>query len=352
MATPNDDDRAAGEALIRELVAASPGEEGEALDGVWDCHERLREQERYEDALRLLDGLLGWQLGHESDGDPDAAEELAYTMLGRAATLRDLDRYAEAVTQCDDLLRRYEKDFDYATSDLKGCIGNALFFKGDSLLGLKRWLEALAALDKLVAQEHAVPTDARRWVGYALQGRGHALTGLGDEAGALDAFSEGIAALDDDDDPEVVGSAEAMMCDRARMLANVGRTDEAIAVFDALIARPDPVAPLRVAIAFLEKEQLLVGRLDTEAIIANADAAVQRFGSSDDARLRLCAAHFLEAKVTALKAQGRKDAAAFAAEQLVERFGADLDPRIETIVAPHAHRIGRGRSRLRFRGLG
>jgi hypothetical protein len=79
---------------------------------------------------------------------------------------------------------------------------------------------------------------------------------------------------------------------------------------------------------------------------------VQRFGSSEDSTIRYLVALCLDVKIIALTALRRKDAATFAAEQLVERFGADLDPRIEGVVAPHAHRLRRSRSRLRFFGLG
>lgn len=52
MATADDDDLITGEALIRELAnAADRVGQREAVGGVWDCHDRLSERGRYQDAL-------------------------------------------------------------------------------------------------------------------------------------------------------------------------------------------------------------------------------------------------------------------------------------------------------------
>jgi tetratricopeptide (TPR) repeat protein len=354
MAAPDDDDLAVGEALIRELSGAvDPVAQGDALDGVWDCHDRLIERDRHDDALRFLDSLLAWQLSPEAEevSDELAEEEIAHTMLGRAAALRNLDRQLEVVAQCDDLINRSERA-NNPSDELQLSVANARSFKGSGLLSLGRWLEALVVFDDLIARESAVSRDERRWVAYAREERGQALKGLGDDAGAVEAYADAIAALADDDDPQMIRVVEKMMFDQARLLAGLGRTDEAFAIFDQLIALPEPHASLAVVGAYMSKSYRLAERGDFEATIATADAAVQRFSSSEDATIRRCVALCLESKILALKALGRKDAAAHAAEQLVERFGADLDPNIERIVAPHAHRLGRGRSRLRFLGLG
>jgi len=348
----DDDDLVAGEALLRQLAATSdPVAQGEALDELWDCRDRLSDSERHEDAMRLLDQLLAWQLGCEPDGVPDDwAEEIAHTMLGRASSLRELDRHAEVMAQCADLLSRFGSAFESASDDMRSCIANALFWKGSGLLSFGRWLEALAVFDELIAREPAVPHDGRRWVAYARKERGAALEGLGDDAGAADAYAEAIASLVDEEDPDLIRLVEGLMTDQASVLARAGRVDEAIAIVDAVISRADPSSPV-LAVAYLRKAEWLADRGDLEATIANADAVAQRLGQSDDARLRWCVAHCLHMKIVALRGLGRRDAAIFAAEGLVERFGADLDPRIEQIVAPYAHRLGRGRSRLRLRGF-
>jgi tetratricopeptide (TPR) repeat protein len=353
MAGHDDDDLATGEALIRELsTAVDPVARDHTLDELWDCHERLTEAERYEDALRLLDPLLTWQLDPERQraADEVADEEIADTMVGRADALRNLDRQVEVVAQCDDLINRFENAEN--TSDwLQGSMANARFLHGSGNLSLGRYLDALVAFDALIQRESSVPRDDRSWVARARQERAEALEGLGDEAGAAEAYAEAIAALADDDS-RLTLLVEKMKFDQARLLARLGRTADAIAVCDTLIALPEPRAPFAVAGAYMEKSLSLVERQDFEAAIATADAAVQRFGSSEDTTIRLCVAICLDAKIIALTALGNKDAAAFAADQLVERFGADLDPSIENVVAPHAHRLGRRRSRLRFPGIG
>jgi tetratricopeptide (TPR) repeat protein len=299
----------------------------------------------------LLDYLLAWQLSPEAEevSDGFAEEEIAHTMLGRAAALRNLDRHVEVVAQCDDLLNRSER-LDSPSEMLLGCIANARSWKGSGLLSLGRWLEALVVFDDLIAREAGVPRDERRWVAYAREERGQALKGLGDDAGAVEAYAEAIAALADDDDSQVIRVVEKMMYDQGRLLAGLGRTDEAIAIFDELIALPE--SHLAVVGAYMSKGHTLAERGDFEATIATAEAAMQRFGSSEEATIRWIVALCLEEKIVALNALGRKDAAALAADQLVESFGADLDPKIEKVVAPYAHRLGRSRSRLRFLGLG
>lgn len=355
MTSPDNDDLVTGEALIRELVDASdPVEQRRALRGVWDSGDRLIEAGRNEDALRLFDELLAWQLDRNREEAPDesAEEEIAYTMLNRADALQNLDRLAEAVAQWDDVIRRYGRTHESASAILQDRVARALFWKGLNLLWLERWLESLAAFEELIAREQALPDRSRRLLMYARSNRGMALEGLGDEAGAAAAYAEAISALRPDEDQEVLRVGQETMIDQGRILARLGRTEEALDIFDALISLPEPAAPRAVADAYLRKAYWLAHGREFEAAIAVADAAVQRFASSDDPAIRWYVASCLEEKIYALKRLGRKDAAAFVADQLVERFGADLDPGIEKIVAPHAHRGRRGRSRIGFSDLG
>jgi tetratricopeptide (TPR) repeat protein len=353
MATAHNDDLAVGEALIRDFSdLMDPVEQHEALDGVWECHERLVERDRRHDALRLLDQLLAAQLDRESEeGSDEAAREIAQTMLKRAWGQWNLDRFVEAAAQCADLLDRFDQVGAGAPDWVQECVASALFYRGDSFLQLKRWLESLAVFDELIAREPEIPTESRRWVANARTSRGEALEGLGDKAAALDAYSE-VAELADDDDPSVACWAERGMRKRATLLMELGQVEEAIAAYDVLFAVPDPFDLREVAIAYVQKTAMLMDRHDFDAAIAAADTIMQRFGSSNVALIRKWVAMCLDMKITCLRALGRKDAAAHAADQLVDAFGADLDPRIETIVAPHAHRVGRSRSRIRFRGIG
>ncbi|HEY2514263.1 MAG TPA: hypothetical protein VGI39_25525 [Polyangiaceae bacterium] len=355
MGTGDNDDFAAGEALLRQLaVASDPVAQRETLDGVWASLYRLVERGLNEDALRLVDLLLAWQLDREREEAPDGGwtELVAYTMQERATALLNLGRLPESIAQCDDLLRRYGEAFENGPAGLRGYLAFALYLKGSDLISLGRWLEALAAFDDLVAKAPSVPEDERKWVAYARAERAEALEGLGDEAGAAQAYAEAIAALGNDDDPEISVVVQRTTVARGRLLAQLGRTDEAFAIFDALIAAPEPVASVAAAEAYLRKAYWLTERRHYEAAIATADAAVERFGSSDETHVRWNVACCMSEKIYALKALGRTDAAAFVADQLVDRFGADLDTNIEKIVAPYAHRLGRSRSRLRFPGLG
>jgi tetratricopeptide (TPR) repeat protein len=346
MAIRDDDDLVHGEALIQELSDYhGPEERKHALESVWDCLDRLIDRGRENDALALVDRLLAELL----DSEPEEAlrgssdEEIAYTMLRRSAVLRELDRIPEAVAQCDDLLRRYGKSIE------RRYVANALYRKGSDLLSLGRWPEALAAFDDLIAQERDVFDDDRKWLAFARAERGEALEGLGDEAGAAEAYDDAITALTNDvGDPEVLATVQWAMASRGRLLARLGRTEEAIALFDELIAIPEPAALRSVADVYYRKAYWFVELNKFEQAIATADAAVQRFGASDDADIRVCVVGCLNEKIYALKRLGRKDAAAFVAEQLVERFAADPDPDIERAVGPHAHRLGRSQSRLKF----
>jgi tetratricopeptide (TPR) repeat protein len=355
MAAKDDDDVATGQALIRELArVADPVEQGEVLSEVRDCHDRLLDEGRDEDILGLLDQLLAWQLDGEVVEDEDSvrsAHEIAATMLARAGALHALDRFAEVVVQCDDFLRMCGQE-ETLSASLQTDRAAVLYWKGDSLLRLKRWLEALAAFDEVVAGEQLIPEDGRHWVADAREGRGQALEGMGDDDGAADAYSGAIAALADVDDPNVLTVLERLMSSEAAVLARVGRVDEAIAGCDALIERSEPIELARVAVAYLQKAAYLALLGDFDAVIEILDTVFRRFSTSEELRIRHCVAVSLTMKIQTLEALGRKDAAALTAEQLVQRYGADLDPDIERTVAPYAHRLGRGRSRLRFPGLG
>jgi len=349
MATPDNDDLAVGEALIEELASvADTTESYDAVSGVWKCGESLSAAGRSDDALQLYDRLLAWF--HEHDR-AESAEQIAYTMLERAAALRSLDRLPESVAQYDDLIRRCRTDWSPSPT-LQDYMANALSWKGYSLLLLKRWLEALVSCDELIALDATLPRESRDWVINARNNRGTALEGLGDKVGAADAFAAALSALPTGDDPVYQRASQEMRIRRGRILADLGETAEACALFDSLIAIADPASPEDIAAAYYEKAYYLAKGGELEAAIDVAEASVQRFGPADDPRVRIYAAGCLQTKISALKRLGRDTAAALTADQLVERFGADLDPGIEKIVARHAHRLGRSRSRLRFRGLG
>jgi tetratricopeptide (TPR) repeat protein len=307
-----DDDLAVGLRLIREVAEIDdPVAQREAVDGVWDCEGRLGDQGRYVDALRLVDGLLDWLLGQEPSGWPDAF------------------------------------------SELRGYIAIALYWKGWSLYQLERWPEAVMAFGELIAEADAVPASARWYVACAFGGRGDALWMMGKRTQAAEAYAEGIAKLGDDEDAQIAAIVEELTVNRALLLAKLERTDEAMAAVDGVIARRNPlVKDIYVTEAYELKATLLVERREYDAAMSTIDTAVKSYGSSDDPKVRFTLARLMSDKVRVLKYVGQADAASQAAEQLVNRYGADLDPRIERIVAPHAHRLGRGRSRLRFPGLG
>ncbi len=346
-----DDDVAVGLRLIQDVAEiADPVAQRESVDEIWKCQQRLSEQERYADALRLVDGLLAWRLGQEPSEERDRA--MAYTMLRRTQTLRDLERFGEAATQADELVRRYASDWASASSARRRYAANALYWKGASLSELERWPEALLAFDELIGHAEAVPAGARVWVARAFEDRGHALWEMGQPGQASEAYAEGISAFAADEDPKIGWIVEGLTLHKALVLAELERMEEATALYDRLIARQDPLEPRFVAVAYHRKVDLLVARREYDAAISTVDAFVERFGSSDDPSIRLYVARSISQKIGVLKHVGFGEAASYAAEQLVDRYGADLDPQIESIVAPHAHRLGRGRSRLRFRGLG
>jgi tetratricopeptide (TPR) repeat protein len=350
MGTGNDDDLVAGEALVQELAHAfDRDEQRDALDGIWACADRLLEAGRKEDALRLLDQLVAWQLAQDSDPDEFAAEEIAYTMLRRAEALEALDLLDEAVAQCNEVVGRCGKGNE---PSLQGFMAEALSLRGGLLLRLERWLEAVVAFDDLIAREASIPDESSRWVAFARVERGMALKGLGDESGAAEAYAQAVAALAESEDPEIVALVQRTLAARGHILADLGKIDQALAVYDELIAIREPASPKSVADAYYRKAYRLAEGREFEAAIATTDAAMQRFGTSHDADIRVSLAYCLDEKIYALKGLGRKDAAAIVAEQLVERFGADLDPEIEKIVSRHAHRLSRSRSRLKFLDLG
>lgn len=349
-----DDELALGEALIRELFeTGDPVAQREAVDGIRECEKRLRQARRFEDGLQLLDNLLAWQLASDSGGHPQSPdEEIAHTMLSRAGRLLSLKRFGEAALQSDELVRGYAGDLNHASFALRAYAANALYWKGQSYLALEQWPEAISAFNELISSADAVPDDALYYVASAFTGRARALEDSGDDDGVVDACAEGIAALADAADSKVIALREEMMSQRALALVRLDRSDEAAAAFDALIALPAPINLRYVASAYETKALLLLVGREFEAAIATAEEGARRFASSDDSMIRRCAAKCLDAKIDALKALRRDEAAHHTAEQLVNLFGPDLDPQIEAVVAAHAHRLGRGRSRLRFRGVG
>lgn len=161
-------------------------------DAVYHQFDILSELGKNEDALRLVNKLLGW--------DPNDTDYL----LGKGFVLEDLERYEESL-ECYKKLLEIDPDDE-----------DALVNMSSSLIGMKKFIESEDFADK------AIKMDVKN--GDAWFNKGEALLNLGENRNALKCF-ENVMEIDRTD--------HDTWYMKARCLSNLGKNEDD--VLDALL---------------------------------------------------------------------------------------------------------------------
>ncbi len=140
--------------------------------------------------------------------------------------------------------------------------------------------ETIADLDAVVARDQgSVDIEARLRVAEALVGKGDALVGLGRYDEAVVYYECVVEQFDEADDPDIGKQVRIALAKKASVLLRLDRLDEAHAAYDELCARasktPNPELSLARAQAMIAKALGQAGHHE-EAIVA-ADAVLRRF---------------------------------------------------------------------------
>jgi tetratricopeptide (TPR) repeat protein len=226
----------------------------------------------YDDLLRRYAGLRGavtgglvrpgWLKGTKKAGptDPDVREQVAWTLFNKGVTLGGLGRTQEAVTAYNELLSRFGESRE---PDVQEQVSRAVLNMGV--------LEA--TLQEQIAREPA--------------SQGTTLGSLGSAQDPSGFFDQAVKPVQHSTTTErPAGSARDLM---ARAIT-LGNTEEAIAVYDELIARFGHATEMQVrkyvAQAMVNQGEVLATLGGQQEAMEVYDAIIRSFGGATEPELR------------------------------------------------------------------
>ena len=246
--------------------------------------------------------------------------------MKRARALADEERGEEALGVLDDVVARFRWELDVP---LRECVAAALLAKSAILGRLNRLPEEIAIYDEIVAA-FGPTTEASltQCVATALGRKRLALDRLRGQPGG-GATGGRLVMAPPAKDWEHVEAATALVIN-ATNLGNEGRNEEAIAIYEEVIARfgatnrPDLlerviIAKLDMAISFRELKR------HADAITVYDDL-IARFKSAPELGLRAVAATALVHKGIELSDLEREQEAIDAFDDAIVRFGTESEP--------------------------
>ena len=187
--------------------------------------------------------------------DPDVAHRVATALLHRGICLEAVGDHAAAIEGYDDLVARFGGDDDPVIRDLAL---RARVNRAAAVLSTGRPGDAIGATDDLLVELD--PTDALEAEQFATTARVRAAA-----LRALDRTEDAAAALEAvercaDEDPAARSQVAAARRERAEILIDLGRIEQAIALLDRAVERlradPDPLVA-----------DALVGLVETEVAV-------------------------------------------------------------------------------------
>lgn len=171
--------------------------------------------------------------------DPDQRHEVAMALLNRGVCLDAVGDHATAVEAYDEVVARFHGADDPVTADQ---VLRARVNRAAALLAAGQVEQALAATDALLDELDPELPSATEQRAMTLRLRAVALRALGQVPDALEAL-DAVARLPADD-PAARLQVVAADQERAELLVELGRPEEAVALLDAAVTRtrqdPDP----------------------------------------------------------------------------------------------------------------
>jgi tetratricopeptide (TPR) repeat protein len=234
------------EAFDAALALASDAtEHALALDGAANAHYLQHNDDR---ALSLLDEAAGLCLPRDGDLalDSPAAHALARILYDKGGMLGQMKRGTDAFGVLDDMIKRFT---DWATT---------------------------------VAPRDELAFNARLVVVLAMRLKAELLAKLDEKRAAAEAYGEIFHLFQHvDRDGQVMRNTARSMIDCGLLLGEMGRDDEEIAAYDAVVARYGEIhlVPLsHVVIKALENKALTYrDQEDHEAVVATCDDLIRRY---------------------------------------------------------------------------
>ncbi|MFD2232226.1 tetratricopeptide repeat protein [Phaeospirillum tilakii] len=167
--------------------------------------------------------------------------------------------------------------------------------------------------------------------------KGFALEKLGRTDEAIAVYDDLLTRFGDEPDTKIRQTVANALFNKGVALGQRGQSEAAIAVYDDLLARfgngPDMEIRQLVAKAFFNKGVRLGQRGQSEVAIAVYDDLLTRFGDEPDTEIRQTVARVFLNRGVALGQRGQSEAAIAVYDDLLARFGDEPDTEIRQQVA-------------------
>ena len=341
----------AGDPLLQEQVARALIAKGVVLGTLGHARDAL---ETFDDLVRRFHDAI----------EPRLRARVARARFNSGTALVALNRKRDAIRTYEDLVRQFSSAIE---PEVRALVIDALFAKGQLCFEAARFVDALAAYDGAAARlrSHAEPS-APAELAQALLARIASLSGLGRQQEAIETGRDLFRELRDTTDPHVgsmvvnaslvVGEllrgdgrleearvvlSECMdrfgvwmdsaihslvnriMYSLATVLVLLGREEEEIVIYDALLPRLErdlePTRSRTAAILIAKRDTLhKLGRFADE--ITACDDYLRRFADARDPETMEQWTGIALARVNALQALDRLDEALTATDTLIARI--------------------------------
>lgn len=290
-----------------------PGRPYLAVDALFNKTFFLHRLGRIRDAIDVY-GEFAERYGEDSD--PYVRAKLAVVLSARAEQLLRAGRYEEVATVADELLARFG---EAPEAELRRHVADGLCNEADALGKLDRWEEALAVDERVIESFDDATCGA-----WPLSHKALALKKLGQTEQSIAVWGEVIAGYSDSSTPEVRELVASALAEKTELIALSGKHDEAVVLGEAMITRTgDEADPKQIALArgLGAKGAALLGEGRCEEAIKIFDTLVARFEDAQELQLRGQVALALNNKAVALSRLGQEEESTRVHQDLSNRFG-------------------------------
>ncbi len=310
--------------MAREWLAQSDDEAQEprvaasVAMALYDLGGLLLDSGQAESALEIADEILT-RFGHSSE--LALQDWIARALRIKAVSLVRKDCYEQALAVEEDALRRYGKrppsEQPYAGLD-------ALLGKAWALSQLNRTHDAIVSYDELVSCYGRERTlYAREKIAQSLEGKAFILLEDGRNAEAIAVIDDLCARLARAGEPRLQVRLAGGLNIKALALERLNRLDEAIEIHDAALVRwadtRHPVLEEIVAAMHTQKANCLKLAGQFSQSVATWTEVAERYGDADSPILRDMAETALKEKASILAAAGSPAEGIVVADALIER---------------------------------
>lgn len=287
----------------------------------------------HEHALASMDAAIAT---HACADDRASQVELARALMSKAIVLSRLGRGAEELVSYDEVIRRYSMSGD---AELVAFVAMAHNRRGRALVMADKLEDALTAFDLAWAVATGWKEPAlQRQAAAALYATGTLRKQQGRTADALSAWGDMVRQFADSDDVEVAMKTVTADQARASMLRGVERLNDAIRVYNDLIARVAKrgEAQFRAALggAAQTRAECLMETENFKGVVEGCeDAAGLLEQDKDDARIDPWRAALEVLRGRALRKMGRVPDAVAAFSGVDKAFRDSTDAKVGEMVA-------------------